>query len=171
MESVDLKDSAEGIDTGKQPILPSTRWDNIPDLVMIDGGKGHLSAVQNVFLDLGIQQESIPLASIAKKLEEIFVPGSLEPIILPKNSATLHLVQRIRDEAHRFAINYHRGLRSRALRESLLDRIAGIGPTRKRALFNKFKTVAQMREASVNELTGIPGITATIAREIQNLAK
>ncbi|MQF82875.1 excinuclease ABC subunit UvrC [SAR202 cluster bacterium AD-802-E10_MRT_200m] len=169
LQSPGLNNSKISFNHEKSRSLSSTTWDKTPDLVMIDGGKGHLSAIQSIFLDLGIQQEDIPLASIAKRHEEIFVPGSLDPITLPRKSNALHLIQRIRDEAHRFAISYHRSLRSKTLTLSQLDEIVGIGPARKQALFKQFKSVNRMQIASINELIAVPGITMIMAQQIKAL--
>ncbi len=133
----------------------------IPDLVLIDGGKGQLSAALEVFLELGL--DDVPLASLAKENEELFVPHTPEPIILPRNSQALYLVQRIRDEAHRFAITYHRNLRSKNSLKSPLDNVTGIGPKRKRMLMRRFGTLKGIREAAVDDLASVPGMTRSLA--------
>ena len=139
-------------------------WSNIPDLVLIDGGKGHLNAVQEVFLELGIS--NIPLASIAKQREEIFVPHMPEPIFLDRTSQGLFLLQRIRDEAHRFAITYHRQRRSKALTKSDLDLIPGIGPKRKKLLLRKFGNLSNLRKATTQQITEIRGFTETSSNRL-----
>ena len=136
-------------------------WGVIPDLVLIDGGKGHLSAALEVFLELGI--DFIPLASIAKENEWLFVPQTPEPIVLPANSQALHLVQRIRDEAHRFAITYHRKLRSKAGITSAVDLVTGIGPKRKRMLMRRFGSIKGIKEAALDDIAAIPGMTRSLA--------
>ena len=133
----------------------------IPDLVLIDGGKGQLSAALEVFLELGL--DDIPLASLAKENEELFVPHTPEPIVLPRNSQALYLVQRIRDEAHRFAITYHRNLRSKSSLKSPLDNVTGIGPKRKRMLLRRFGTLKGIKEAAVDDLASTPGMTRSLA--------
>ena len=133
----------------------------IPDLVLIDGGKGQLSAALEVFLELGL--DDVPLASLAKENEELFVPHTPEPIILPRDSQALYLVQRIRDEAHRFAITYHRNLRSKNNLRSPIDNVTGIGPKRKRMLMRRFGTLKGIREAAVDDLASVPGITRSLA--------
>ena len=133
----------------------------IPDLVLIDGGKGQLSAALEVFLELGL--DDIPLASLAKENEELFVPHTPEPIVLPRNSQALYLVQRIRDEAHRFAITYHRNLRSKSSLKSPLDNVTGIGPKRKRMLLRRFGTLKGIKEAAVDDLASVPGMTRSLA--------
>ena len=136
-------------------------WGIVPDLVLIDGGKGHLSAALEVFLEMGL--DDIPLASLAKENEWLFVPHTLEPIVLPRNSQALYLVQRIRDEAHRFAITYHRNLRSKGSLRSPLDLVTGIGPKRKRMLLRRFGSLQGIREASVGDIAAVPGLTRSIA--------
>ena len=133
----------------------------IPDLVLIDGGKGQLSAALEVFLELGL--DDVPLASLAKENEELFVPHTPEPIILPRDSQALYLVQRIRDEAHRFAITYHRNLRSKNNLRSPIDNVTGLGPKRKRMLMRRFGTLKGIREAAVDDLASVPGITRSLA--------
>ena len=136
-------------------------WDILPDLVLIDGGKGQLSAALEVFLELGI--DNVPLASLAKENEELFVPHTPEPIILPRNSQALYLVQRIRDEAHRFAITYHRNLRSKSSVRSAIDMVTGIGPKRKRTLMRRFGTLKGIKEAAVDDIASVPGMTRSLA--------
>lgn len=136
-----------------------------PDLVLIDGGKGQLSAAQEVLLQLGVVD--VPLASLAKKEEEIFLPDSPEPVVLPRNSQALFLVQRARDEAHRFAVTYHRNLRSKSSTQSALDLVPGVGPKRKRDLVRKFGSVKGIREADVEQLASTPGMTRKLADKIK----
>ena len=136
-------------------------WGVIPDLVVIDGGKGHLSAAQEVMLHLGLEQ--IPLCSLAKENEEIFVPHTPEPIALPRDSQALYLMQRIRDEAHRFAISFHRNLRSKSSLKSPIDMVTGIGPKRKRMLLRRFGSLQGIKEASVEDIAAVPGLTRSLA--------
>jgi excinuclease ABC subunit C len=136
-------------------------WGIVPDLVLIDGGKGHLSAALEVFLELGL--DDIPLASLAKENEWLYVPHTREPIVLPRNSQALYLVQRIRDEAHRFAITFHRDLRSKGSLRSPMDLVTGIGPKRKRTLLRRFGSLQGIREASVDDIASVPGLTRSIA--------
>ena len=136
-------------------------WSIVPDLVLIDGGKGHLSAALEVFLEMGL--DDIPLAALAKENEWLFVPHTPEPIVLPRNSQALYLVQRIRDEAHRFAITYHRNLRSKGSLRSPMDLVTGIGPKRKRTLLRRFGSLQGIREASVDDIASVPGLTRSIA--------
>jgi excinuclease ABC subunit C len=139
----------------------------IPDLVLIDGGKGQLSAALEVFLELGL--DDIPLASLAKEKEELFVPHTPEPIVLPRDSQALYLVQRIRDEAHRFAITYHRNLRSKSSLKSPIDHVTGIGPKRKRMLMRRFGTLKGIKEAAVDDLASVPGMTRSLAIRLKQI--
>ena len=137
----------------------------VPDLVLIDGGKGQLSSALQVMLELGI--EGVPLASLAKQEEEVFIPDSAEPFILPRGSQGLFLVQRIRDEAHRFAITFHRNLRSKGSRQSALDLVPGIGPKRKKQLVRQFGSLKGIREASIDDLAASPGMTRKLAERVK----
>ncbi len=137
-----------------------------PDLVLIDGGKGQLSSALATMLHLGVAD--IPLASIAKKDEEIFVPDSSEPIVLPRNAPSLFVLQQVRDEAHRFAITYHRKTRGRTSLKSALDLVPGIGPSRKRALMRRFGSVKAIREATELELASTPGMTQRLAEKVKD---
>ncbi|GIW06123.1 MAG: UvrABC system protein C [Dehalococcoidia bacterium] len=137
-----------------------------PDLILLDGGKGQLSAACDVLRDLGL--ESLPIAALAKEEEAIFLPNVADPVLLPATSPALYLVQRIRDEAHRFAIAYHRKLRSRGAFESELDQIRGVGPRRKQALLRHFGSVKAIREASVDELATVVGMTRRLAEKIKS---
>ena len=136
-------------------------WDIEPDLVIIDGGKGHLSAALEVLLELGL--DDIPLSSLAKENELLFVPHTSEPIELPRASQGLYLVQRIRDEAHRFAITYHRNLRSKSSLKSSIDMVTGIGPKRKRMLLRRFGSIQGIKDAPVDDIAAVPGLTRSLA--------
>ncbi len=142
-------------------------WAAIPDLVLIDGGKGQLSAALEVMLELGL--DDIPLASLAKENEWLFVPHTPEPIVLPRDSQALYLVQRIRDEAHRFAITYHRNLRSKGSLGSPLDLVSGIGPKRKRMLMRRFGSLKGIKEAAVDEIAAVPGMTRSLAIRLKQM--
>ena len=140
-------------------------WGVMPDLVIIDGGKGHLTAAREVMLHLGLEQ--IPLCALAKEHEELFVPHTPEPIVLPRNSQALYLMQRIRDEAHRFAISYHRNLRSKSSLKSPIDMVTGIGPKRKRMLLRRFGSLQGIKEASVEDIAAVPGMTNSLAQRLK----
>jgi excinuclease ABC subunit C len=138
----------------------------LPDLLMVDGGKGQLAEAVRVLDEFQLTGE-VPVASLAKQREELFVPGRGEPILLPKDSQALFLVQRIRDEAHRFAIEYHRNVRNRTGLASQLERIPGIGPARRKALLREFGSLDTIRAASVEQLMKVRGVTEEIARRLQ----
>jgi len=135
-----------------------------PQLVLVDGGRGQLGAAQRAMEDAGVS--GIPVASLAKRLEEVYVPGSPEPIQIPRTSEALYILQHIRDEAHRFAIGYHRNRREAAVRRSLLDDIPGVGRTRKSSLMKWFGSVEAMRRATVDEIRAVPGIPRHLADTI-----
>ena len=137
----------------------------LPDLVILDGGKGQLSAGLAALADAGRLQ--IPIAALAKEREELFVPNRPDPIVLPRNAQGLYLVQRIRDEAHRFAVTYHQKVRARRAIRSILDDVAGVGPARKRALLRKFGSVRAMQEAPVEELAAVGGVGPALAERIK----
>jgi excinuclease ABC subunit C len=137
----------------------------LPDLVIVDGGKGQLSAAVGVLRELDLAD--LPVTGLAKRFEELYLPGRSEPIVLPRNSQGLYLVQRIRDEAHRFAITYHRTVRSRRALSSVFDEVEGIGPVRKKALLKRFGSVRRIREASVEELAETPGIPRDLADRLK----
>jgi excinuclease ABC subunit C len=139
-------------------------WERLPDLLLVDGGKGQLDAAISAMRGMGI--EGIPAIGLAKRFEQIFVEGKPEPIELPKDSDALRLLQRIRDEAHRFAIEYHRKLRDKRTMESLLDKIPGIGKARKEALLKRFGSIEGIKRASVEEIASVPGISIDLARKV-----
>ena len=140
-------------------------WGAIPDLVIVDGGKGQVSAAHDVMRNLAV--DDIPLAGLAKREELLYQVDSSEPVRLDRRSQGLYLVQRIRDEAHRFAISYHRRLRSKQTSQSTLDRVKGIGPRRKKALLRKFGSLAAIREADVTALAATPGMTQRLAEQLK----
>jgi excinuclease ABC subunit C len=136
----------------------------LPDLIVIDGGKGQLAAGMKAlepFIERGVA-----VVSLAKRIEEVFVPGSAEPILLEKGSDALRILQRVRDEAHRFAITFHRGRRDKAMTASVLDGVRGVGPARKRALLRHFGSPDRLLTASREELEAVPGVPGKLAREI-----
>jgi len=143
---------------------PNT-WAILPDLVLIDGGKGQLNAALSVMREAGVG--SIPTASLAKENEEIFIPQKIEPVILPSSSSGLQLLQRLRDEAHRFALGYHQKIHKRETFASALDTIPGIGSKRKRALLKQFGSVRAIQEAPVDELAATRGMSQSLAKRIK----
>ena len=140
------------------------RFGKRPDLVIVDGGKPQLTAAREVLGELGLGD--IPLAGLAKREEELFVTWDEEPVVLQNGSPSLYLVKRVRDEAHRFAIEYHRQLRGKAMTASVLDDITGLGPKRKKLLVKAFGGVKRLREATVDEIAAVPGIPRDLAEEI-----
>ena len=152
----------ERLKEGDEKFLPA------PDLILLDGGKGQLSAVVPVMAEMRVGDElpEIPLRSLAKRDEEVFEPGRPEPVVLERNSSEMHLLQRVRDEAHRFANTYHRKLRSQAMTVSVLDELPGVGPARKKKILDHFGTPNAFLEASLQDLESVPGLPGRVAREI-----
>jgi excinuclease ABC subunit C len=132
-----------------------------PNLVVIDGGKGQLNRAVEVMTELGVTE--VTTVSLAKRMEELFLPGGPEPITIPRGSEALYLLQAIRDEAHRFAISYHRLKRTKRMTRSALDGIPGLGETRRKKLLKHFGSVKRMRSASLEELASVDGIPQTVA--------
>ena len=155
-------DSAGDGDAARGPANDS--WP-LPDLVILDGGKGQLAEGVGALSDAGLLQ--IPIAALAKEREELFVPGRPDPIVLPQRSQGLFLVQRIRDEAHRFAVTYHQQLRGKRATKSVLDEIQGVGPAKKRALLRKFGSLKGMRDATEADLAGVDGVGPALAERIK----
>ena len=143
----------------------SNTWAILPDLILIDGGKGQLNAVLSAMGEAGVN--SVPTASLAKENEEVFIPASSQPIILPRSSQGLQLLQRLRDEAHRFALGYHQKIHKRETFASSLDTIPGIGPKRKRALLKQFGSLRAIREAPIEELAATAGMSQSLAIRIK----
>ncbi len=156
---------SEGQPNGETERSSDEGWGAIPDLVIVDGGRGQVSAAHDVMRNLAV--DDIPLAGLAKREELLFVVDTAEPIRLDRRSQGMYLVQRIRDEAHRFAISYHRRLRAQRASRSPLDRIAGIGPTRKKALLRKFGSLQAIRAASAEEIAATPGLTRRVAEQLK----
>lgn len=154
-------DSADG--DGARP--QEAGW-AVPDLVIVDGGKGQLSAAVGVMEELAITD--VPLTGLAKRFEELHLPDQAAPVVLPRRSQALYLVQRIRDEAHRFAITYHRDVRGKRALRSELDEVPGIGPGRKKALLKRFGSVRRIREVSVEEVAATPGISRDLAERLKS---
>jgi excinuclease ABC subunit C len=134
-----------------------------PGLIVVDGGPPQVAAAKEALNDRGVD---IPLAGLAKRLEEVWLPGQADPVILPRTSEALYLLQRLRDEAHRFAIAHHRARRSTSMTESIFDALPGVGPARRKALLKEFGSVKRLRAASVEELASVPGIGTRTAESI-----
>jgi excinuclease ABC subunit C len=141
-------------------------WAKLPDLLIVDGGKGQLAVAVEVLESFDLL-DKVPVAGLAKQREEIFLPGRRKPILLPRRSQGIFLVQRVRDEAHRFAITHHRKRRRRAGVASQLDSIPGVGPARRKALLKAFGSIDAIRAASIEQLAAVPGIPHTVALTIK----
>lgn len=148
----------------KRGLQGAEGFDELPSLIIVDGGKGQLSFAYDALASLGL--EDLPLISLAKREEEVFVVSQSDPIILDKNSHALKLLTRIRDEAHRFAITYHRSLRLKKVEDSALNKIPYVGPARVKALLTHFDTVGEIRAASLEELLAVPGMDVRSARAV-----
>jgi len=136
----------------------------VPDLIVIDGGKGQLSAGMRSLAPL--VERGTAVIGLAKRLEEVYVPGRSAPLEIDRDSEALRLLQRVRDEAHRFALDHHRSRRTKAMPGSLLDELRGVGPVRKRALLEHFGSPDRLVQASREELEAVPGIPGRLARDI-----
>jgi len=144
-------------------IAGDERFGEMPDLIVIDGGKGQLNAGLEVERELGVE---VPTLGLAKQLEEVFLPGKSDSLLLPRNSQALFLLQRIRDEAHRFGLTYHRKLRSKRQTRSALDEVPGIGEKRRQSLLKHFGSVDKMKKATLDELAHAPGMTRPAAEKL-----
>ncbi|NMA94463.1 MAG: excinuclease ABC subunit UvrC [Clostridiales bacterium] len=154
----------QGIELGERD-KESGKFSKLPELILIDGGKGQLKAAASVLDGLGLGD--IPIISLAEKNEEIYVVGESDPIVLPRNSNALHLLQRIRDEAHRFALSYHRSLRKKNTLHSSLEDIPLIGPKRRIALLREFGSIEKIKSASLEELCSVKGMNKQAANKIK----
>jgi excinuclease ABC subunit C len=150
--------------SGEEGSEEERRW-AMPDLVIVDGGKPQVNAAKAVLDQLGLHD--LPLAGLAKEREELFLPGRPDPVVLPPTSSALYLVQRLRDEAHRFAITYHRTLRDRRTVRSAFDDLPGVGPKRKRELLKVFGSIKRVRDAPVEQIAAVPGISRALAERIK----
>ncbi len=150
-----LAERDQGARAGKRFAYP-------PNLLLVDGGKGQLAVAVRVLEDLGL--DDICVASLAKRFEEVYLPGRPEPVRIPRDSEALYLLQQVRDEAHRFAITYHRQLRDKRMTKSVLDDVPGLGPVRKRRLLKEFGSVKRLRALSEDEMAAIPWLPERVAR-------
>ena len=152
----------------RRALADDEKFNKLPDLMLIDGGKGQLSAAQAAMKTFASSHlPDIPMIALAKRIEEIFVPGKSDSIVLREDNPTLHAIQRLRDEAHRFAVTYHRRLRQKSLSESVLDEIPNLGPKRKQALLQHFGSIEAIRAASLDELLSVKGIPRSVAENIR----
>jgi excinuclease ABC subunit C len=156
-QNQDLPDERGGLDTKKKFAYP-------PNLVVVDGGPLQADAAARALAELGI--DDVAVCGLAKRLEEVWTPGEEYPIILPRSSEGLYLLQRVRDEAHRFAITYHRQKRGKAATSSVLDDVPGLGPARRKALIKHFGSVRKLTAASVEEIAVVPGIGPRLAATV-----
>jgi excinuclease ABC subunit C len=141
-------------------------WRLLPDLLIVDGGKGQLGVAVEVLAEYELT-EVVPVVGLAKQREELFLPNQPDPILLPQASQGLFLVQRIRDEAHRFAITYHRQKRGQRAVASELDAVPGIGPARRKALLKHFGSLEAIRQATVDDLAAVPGMNLSAAQSVR----
>jgi excinuclease ABC subunit C len=150
----------------KQPVADREgRFSYPPQLLVVDGGKGQLAVAREVVEELGLTQE-IPVAALAKRFEEVYVPGRSEPVRIPRQSEALYLLQRLRDEAHRFAISYHRQLRDRRMTTSVLDGIPGLGPARQKRLRAELGGVTAVKQASLADLEALEWLPDKVAKAV-----
>jgi excinuclease ABC subunit C len=159
-----VKDPA--LQAEQAPGSKKSSWDLLPDLLVVDGGRGQLNVALEVLDDYELG-DVVPAAGLAKQEEEVFVPDRAEPVVLPPASEGLHLMQRIRDEAHRFAVTYHRKVRTKQTIISQLDGVPGIGPRRRSALLKHFGSIDAIRAASVEELAAVPSMTRKAAEQLK----
>jgi excinuclease ABC subunit C len=159
VEAGEIEGMAIDLDTGRP-----RRFAYPPSLVVVDGGLPQVNAARAALVELGI--DDVALVGLAKRLEEVWIPGQEFPVILPRTSESLYLLQRVRDEAHRFAITFHRQRRSKAMTASVLDDIAGLGDVRRKALLRHFGSVKRLKEASVEQIQEVPGIGVALADTI-----
>ena len=152
-----LRERDEGAHAGKRFAYP-------PNLLLIDGGKGQLNVAVRVLEELGL--EDICVASLAKRFEEVYLPGRSEPVRIPRDSEALYLLQQVRDEAHRFAITYHRQLRDKKMTKSVLDDVPGLGPTRKKRLLKEFGSVKQLRTLEESDLLALSWLPDEVGRAV-----
>ncbi len=165
MEEVLTRRLTNYIEQRKLPVSERGRFAYPPQLLLVDGGKGQLSVAERVVAELGLTDE-IPIASLAKRFEEVFVPGRSEPVRIPRQSEALYLLQRVRDEAHRFAITYHRELRGKRMTKSVLDDVSGLGPVRKKRLVKELGGVGAVKRASLEDLVALSWLPDQVATAV-----
>ncbi|RIK09678.1 MAG: excinuclease ABC subunit C [Acidobacteria bacterium] len=164
MQNSGDSEPAEGTGSTARSTPKPKKFAYRPSLVLIDGGPGQLNAATGVLDELGI--EGIAVAGLAKRFEEVYLPGQAEPVRIERGSTALHILQRVRDEAHRFAISYHRKLRGKKMTRSALDGIAGVGDVRKKQLMRQFGSVKRLKEATLEEIKAVPGVPESVATAI-----
>ncbi len=165
MEEVLLRRFTNYLEARDKPVDERGKFSYPPQLLLVDGGKGQLTVAVDVLARLGLSSE-IPVASLAKQFEEVYLPGKPDAVRLPRQSEALYLLQRIRDESHRFAITYHRQLRDKRMTKSVLDDISGLGPTRKKRLIKTFGGVRKVQSATVDELRALSWLPDVVAEAV-----
>ncbi|MGI9595167.1 MAG: excinuclease ABC subunit UvrC [Acidimicrobiales bacterium] len=165
MEEVLTRRLTNYLNDREKPIAERGKFQYPPQLLMVDGGKGQLGVAVRVLEELGLSDE-IPVCALAKRFEQVYVPGQADPITIPRRSEALYLLQRLRDESHRFAITYHRQLRKKRMTKSVLDDIPGLGPTRKKRLVKEFGGVAAVRRAELEQLQELTWLPDAVAEAI-----
>jgi excinuclease ABC subunit C len=162
MEEVLTRRLTNYLNDRDKPIAERGKFQYPPQLLMVDGGKGQLGVAVRVLEELGLTDE-IPVCALAKRFEQVYVPGKDEPITIPRRSESLYLLQRLRDESHRFAIGYHRQLRKKRMTKSVLDDIPGLGPTRKKRLVKEMGGVTAVRRAELSDLQALTWLPDNVA--------
>jgi excinuclease ABC subunit C len=162
MEEVLTRRLRNYLEDREKPVAERGKFQYPPQLLMVDGGKGQLNVAVRVLEDLGLRDE-IPVCALAKQFEEVFVPGRSDPIVIPRQSEALYLLQRLRDESHRFAITYHRQLRQKRMTKSFLDDIPGLGPTRRKRLVKELGGVKAVRQAELDQLKDLSWLPDKVA--------
>ncbi|MEM8904832.1 MAG: hypothetical protein AAGF02_14115 [Actinomycetota bacterium] len=165
MEEVLTRRLTAYLEDRSKPVSERGKFSYPPQLLVVDGGKGQLSVAKRVLDELGLADE-IPCAALAKQFEEIFLPGREESVRIPRQSEALYLMQRIRDESHRFAIEYHRKLRDKRMTKSVLDDVPGLGPTRKKRLLKELGGITKVKSASLDELRELSWLPDTVAEAL-----
>ena len=150
----------------QQYLAENKKFSKLPDLMLIDGGKGQLSVAVSVAKELGIE---VNMIGLAKQFELVYTPGKSDPVVLPRNSQALFLLQRVRDEVHRFSVTYHRTLRGKNATLSVLDTVPGLGPVRRRELLKHFGSVEKMKRASIEQIAQAPAMTKRLAGRVHEL--
>ena len=162
MEEVLSRRFKNYLDERESPSTEATKFAYPPQLLVVDGGKGQLAVAVRVLESMGLSEE-IPVVALAKQFEEVFLPGRREPLEVPRGSEALYLLQRIRDESHRFAIAYHRQLRNKRMTRSVLDDIAGLGAARRKRLIKEFGGVRKVQQASLEDLLALSWLPNPVA--------
>ena len=165
MEEVLTRRLTNYLEDREKPIAERGKFQYPPQLLMVDGGKGQLGVAVRVVENLGLSDE-IPVCALAKQFEEVFVPGRSDPITIPRQSEALYLLQRLRDESHRFAIDYHRRLRNKRMTKSILDDIPGLGPTRKKRLLKELGGVKRVRRAELDQLLALTWLPDAVGEAV-----